>query len=55
MNFDLSAKSNKKDSYFLKFNMDVMVRTMKVDYNDEVKDTKEAQQLLQKFMLNPSK
>ena len=53
MKIELSAKQ--KGEHFLKFNMDVMVRTMKVDYNDDVTDLKEAQQVLQKFMLNPSK
>ena len=53
MKFDLTKAQ--KGEQFLKFNMDVMVRTVKDDYNDEVKDTKEAQQLLKRFMLNPSK
>lgn len=53
MKYDLSKPA--KGEHFLKFNMDVMVRTMKVDYNDDVTDLKEAQQVLQKFMLNPSK
>ena len=40
-----------KDFSVLKFNLDVFAKTIKVVYNDEVKDTKEAQEVLRKFML----
>ncbi len=41
----------KKVFAVLKFNLDVIARPMKVVYNDEVKDVKQAQQVLRKFML----
>jgi len=40
-----------KDYAVLKFNLDVFAKPIKVVYNDEVKDTKEAQEVLRKFML----
>lgn len=35
----------------LEFNLDVFAKPIKVIYNDDVKDTTEAQQVLKKFML----
>ena len=40
-----------KDYAVLKFNLDVFAKPIKVVYNDEVKETKEAQEVLRKFML----
>ena len=40
-----------KDFSVLRFNLDVFAKPIKVVYNDEVKDTKEAQEVLRKFML----
>lgn len=40
-----------KEYAVLKFNLDVFAKPIKVVYNDEVKDTKDAQEVLRKFML----
>ena len=41
----------KDKSAFLKFNMDVVAKPTSLLYNDEVKSTKQAKDLLSKFML----
>ena len=51
---DLGAsymKTYEKESYILKFNMDVVVKPIKIIYNDDVKDLKEAREVLRKFTL----
>ena len=44
-------KTYEKESYILKFNMDVVVKPIKIIYNDDVKDLKEAREVLRKFTL----
>ena len=40
-----------KVQHFIKFNLDVLVRPVKVVYNDDVKDLTQAQKVLEKFKL----
>lgn len=40
-----------KTTAYLNFNLDVFARPMKLIFNDEVTDLKEAQQVLRQFML----
>jgi hypothetical protein len=40
-----------KTTAYLNFNLDVFARPMKLIFNDEVSDLKEAKQVLRKFML----
>jgi hypothetical protein len=40
-----------KTNAYLNFNLDVFARPMKLIFNDEVPDLKEAQQVLRQFML----
>ena len=43
--------SKEKVKAYLNFNLDVFARPMKLIYNDDVADLKEAQKVLQKFRL----
>ena len=43
--------SKEKSVAYLNFNLDVVARPMKIIYNDDVSDLKQAQTVLQKFRL----